>query len=490
MSSVRQGYDDGTTKASLLVGHLKTRRRSVRRSLPIAVVESTVSKRIRTIRSPSYSKGMSLSSERKAFHVHGIQEAMTPDITDETTNSEILSYPRKTRRRGKLGKSSSISEFLRAVGDECISNHLFQIFSIKSWIDLEVPPEELRPSSTLTTGQCFHWIAIEESSSCSLDTITSRTKESSASAWGTHRATAWIGVLEERVLIIKETANTTLVYVVHGSSEDVKPLLRAYFQLQTPLAPLYEKWSVADPNWFARLPLSAFQGVRVLEQDPVECLFSFLCSSNNNIPRITKILANVRKRYGKKLICNVNISNDKCYDFYSFPTLEELRVATEAELRLLGLGYRAPFIIKTRDLLLEKGGKDYLLTLRGHPDANYVQRELLQLAGVGRKVADCVALFSLGQVNVVPVDTHVLQIAVREYRNPSEDTWQVRKSMTPTIYAQIGNLFRTRFATYTGWAHSVLFVAELPSFRDALPEDLLQRMDEWKEQEKVTKKER
>jgi N-glycosylase/DNA lyase len=431
---------------------------------------------------------MSTSSERKAFH--GIQEAMTPDFTDETTNSDLLSYPMKTRRRGRLGKSSSIPEFSRALSDESKGNLLCQISSTKSWIDLQVPPEELRPSSTLTTGQCFHWIAIEESNNFGPDTIPSRTKESSTSAWGTHKATAWIGVLEERVLMIKETSNTTLAYVVHGSSDDVKPLLRAYFQLQTPLAPLYEKWSVADPNWFARLPLSVFQGVRVLEQDPVECLFSFLCSSNNNIPRITKILANVRKRYGKKLICNVNISNDKCYDFFSFPTLEELRVATEAELRLLGLGYRAPFIIKTRDLLLEKGGKDYLLSLRGHPDANYVQRELLQLVGVGRKVADCVALFSLGQVNVVPVDTHVLHIVTREYRNPTEDTLHVRKSMTPMVYAHIGNLFRTRFSTYTGWAHSVLFVAELPSFRDALPEDLLKRMDEWKEQEKVNQKER
>jgi hypothetical protein len=63
-------------------------------------------------------------------------------------------------------------------------------------------------------------------------------------------------------------------------------------------------------------------------------------------------------------------------------------------------------------------------------------------------VADCVALFSLGQINMVPVDTHVLHIITREYRNPTEDTLQVWKSMPPTVYAHIGNLFRTHFSTY------------------------------------------
>lgn len=481
MSRVGQSYDAGS-EASSLVAVPRKRLSSVRRCLPVTPV---VSKRIRTrIRSPSHSRGTP-SSERKAFN-----EAITPEFTDEITSSEIRK-PIRTRRRRSLCKTSLMPDISTA-GDEGKSNLLCQISSTKSWIDLQVPPEELRPSSTLTTGQCFQWIAIEESKISSLDIITSRTKESSTSAWGSHKATAWIGVLEERVLIIKETSKSTLVYVVYGSSEDIKPILRAYFQLQTPLAPLYQKWSVADPNWFGHLPLDVFQGVRVLEQDPVECLFSFLCSSNNNIPRITKILANVRRRYGKKLICNVTISDNQCYDFYSFPTLEELKVATEAELRLLGLGYRAPFIIKSRDLLLEKGGKDYLLRLRGHPDADYVQSELLQLPGVGRKVADCVALFCLGQVNVVPVDTHVQQIAYREYSaNSSEGaSLRERKSMTPTVYAHIGNLFRSRFSTYTGWAHSVLFVAELPSFRDALPVEMVKRMEEWRVQEKVKQEEK
>jgi N-glycosylase/DNA lyase len=52
------------------------------------------------------------------------------------------------------------------------------------------------------------------------------------------------------------------------------------------------------------------------------------------------------------------------------------------------------------------------------------------------------------------------------------------KSMTPTIYEQVGDLFRSRFIPNAGWAHSLLFVAELPSFRPVLPLDMVQEMDQ------------
>ena len=57
------------------------------------------------------------------------------------------------------------------------------------------------------------------------------------------------------------------------------------------------------------------------------------------------------------------------------------------------------------------------------------------------------------------------------------------KSITPTIYRRVGNLFRDRFTNYSGWAHSLLFVAELPSFRDVLPVDIVAEMDHWRKEE-------
>lgn len=115
-------------------------------------------------------------------------------------------------------------------------------------------------------------------------------------------------------------------------------LLRDYFQLDVNLAELYAKWSKADPNF--RSVASHFTGVRILRQDPVENLFSFICSSNNNISRISGMVENLCRTYGEHL----ETVNDKVY--YTFPSTDKLAVAgVEAKLRELGFGYRC--VIRT-----------------------------------------------------------------------------------------------------------------------------------------------
>ena len=161
---------------------------------------------------------------------------------------------------------------------------------------------------------------------------------------------------------------------------------------------------------------------------------------------------------------------------YSFPSFMELRNrATEQDLRDIGMGYRAKYLIQTMETLAELGGEAYLHTLRETKDASEVQEALLQLCGVGLKVADCVALFSLRQGNAIPIDTHVWEIARRDY--DKEGVLVDVKSMTPTIYKQTASLFQSRFKRYAGWAHSLLFVAELPSFRAVLPQDVIDEME-------------
>jgi N-glycosylase/DNA lyase len=83
------------------------------------------------------------------------------------------------------------------------------------------------------------------------------------------------------------------------------------------------------------------------------------------------------------------------------------------------------------------------------------------------------------------VDVHVQRIASRDY-DPT--VLGQAKSLTPSIYLKVGNLFRDRF-DYAGWAHSLLFVAELPSFRNVLPLDIVEQMDTFREEEAVRKAE-
>ncbi|KAL3797635.1 hypothetical protein HJC23_013467 [Cyclotella cryptica] len=400
------------------------------------------------------------------------QSMTTPKKKRRTQKDELLSMSASTLSSQKsLSSSPSKPPNIRI-----LSSDIAALTPENEWVDLKVPPEELRPSATLTNGQCFNWLVVENDNE---DDIAD--SPSKKSAWGTHNAKEWVGPLQNRVLSIRETPTTTLYRVLHGPTTGASDDLRAYFRLETPLAPLYEEWSNVD----ARLAKIAavIPGCRVLRQDPLECMFSFICSSNNNIPRITKMLSSFRQQYGNFMMA---IPAQNCDDIslYSFPTLASLSHAAEADLRNMGLGYRAKYMTETRDLLLKCGREDFLLGLRTETNSQVVQDSLIQFSGIGRKVADCIALFSLDQDDAIPVDVHVQHIASRDY---DPNVLGSAKSITPTIYKQVGDLFRTRFPSYAGWAHTLLFVAELPSFRGVLPVDIVQEMDEWREREQRRK---
>jgi len=404
-----------------------------------------------------------------------------------TSPKKTKSATKSTRQRSPSPSPSKVSNI-----PQILSRDLAKLSPHNEWIDLKIPPHELRPSTTLTTGQCFNWMVVkhDEFGKC----VDGNEILSQQSAWGTHDAKEWVGPLKNRVYSIRETPTTTEFRLLHGPNDGAKEHLEQYFRLETELAPLYDDWSRADAR-LAKIA-SCIPGVRILRQDPVECMFSFICSSNNNIPRITKMLSSFREKYGIYLMdIPTRINGDDGDDespcigsmsLFSFPTLSSLASANEDELREMGLGYRARYIVDTRDLLLKRGGEDHLMKLRSMQDSQAVQDELVKFSGIGRKVADCVALFSLDQDDAIPVDVHVQHIASRDY-DPT--VFDGAKSITPTIYKRVGDLFRDRFQTYAGWAHSLLFVAELPSFRAVLPPDLLNEMDEWREYEKQKKAE-
>jgi N-glycosylase/DNA lyase len=385
---------------------------------------------------------------------------------------------------------------------------------------LNVTPAELRASATLTTGQCFHWrvVATTEYSVQPTSTLSSNAPailtSPRASAWGTHNAMEWIGTLristtgETIVVMIRESPQTVWYRTLYAPpNTDVKSFLYSYFQLPNPPSPPFSSMTLSDRVSLAELyaewsnqcdrlrrVAECIPGVRIIDQDPWECLVSFLCSSNNNIPRITKMLDAIRRRYGDPVLrlCRDDLGDakyivgadapdhdsDGCVTFYSFPSLVQLNEqATEADLRThCGMGYRAKYLMETIKTLTELGGEKYLHDLRNINDPIAVQEKLIQFCGVGRKVADCIALFSLNCHDAVPVDVHVWNIARRDYG--ADALIQASKSLTPTIYQQIGGLFRSRFPTRAGWAHSLLFVAELPSFRGVLPPDLVKEMDQ------------
>lgn len=165
---------------------------------------------------------------------------------------------------------------------------------------------------------------------------------------------------------------------------------------------------------------------------------------------------------------------------HDFPTPEALTGKNvEGHLRELGFGYRAKYIAETARIIVNEKPKNWLEALRNpevpsftpqhqplekHATYKEAHDELLSLKGVGPKVADCVCLMGLGWAESVPVDTHVWQIAQRDYKFGKK-----AKTFNKAMYDAVGDHFRTLWGKHAGWAHSVLFTADLREFADRSP---------------------
>ncbi|KAI8334721.1 DNA glycosylase [Chlamydoabsidia padenii] len=293
------------------------------------------------------------------------------------------------------------------------------------WFDLKISPKELRLDS-LRCGQSFRWQSIQDQWACVLNGKLYVVKESPHSVF--------YGVPEQ------EAGRKELV-------DEMERTLRDYFQLDLlSLEKAYGRWSKIDTNF--KNKAVHIQGIRMLRQDPWENLICFICSSNNNITRITQMVHKLCLHFGSK------IATLDDTDYYNFPTLASLASdGIESKLRQLGFGYRAKYISQTAQKILKEHPDEqeaWLTSLRQLPYEE-TKQALITLPGVGPKVADCICLMSMDHAEAIPVDTHVWQIASRDYGFGKKQN----KTLTTILYNQIGGHFRTLFGQHSGWAHSV-----------------------------------
>ncbi len=153
-----------------------------------------------------------------------------------------------------------------------------------------------------------------------------------------------------------------------------------------------DQLALSHPNADVQKAIDSYKGLRVLRQDPWECLVTFIISQNNNIKRITKNVNDLCRLYGMPLE----------EGFYSFPTPSSL--ASKNDLLRIGLGYRADYVFSLRNIDLK--------WLYGLKELSYydAKKSLTGLKGVGPKVADCVLLFSLGFDEACPEDTWIKKV--------------------------------------------------------------------------------
>ena len=145
-------------------------------------------------------------------------------------------------------------------------------------------------------------------------------------------------------------------------------------------------------------------------------------------------------------------------EFYTFPTVERLADASENGLRECGLGYRAKYLKATAKKI-----QDENIDLGALKNLPYLEarKVLLEFAGVGLKVADCVLLFSLEKMDAFPVDVWVKRVILNHYADqlpePFVKKLQSHTSLTNSEYQKIGDFARTYFGAYAGYAQEYLF---------------------------------
>ncbi len=229
------------------------------------------------------------------------------------------------------------------------------------------------------------------------------------------------------------------------------------YDLPAPLSPAFQRlfrldwdYEVVLPELVRRGPelepiIASAPGLRLLRPScPRETLFSFLCTSNNHISRITQMVGALAA-YGEFLPQGGN----------RWPSLERISEVTELELRQQGFGYRSKTIPIVTQTILERGGSNWFEAgaRASYPD---LIAELLTLPGVGPKLADCIALYAFDRGEAVPIDTHLWQAATRMYF----PEW-VGTPLTNSKRVHLGDFMRDRFGEYAGLAQQFLFYSSL-----------------------------
>ena len=190
-----------------------------------------------------------------------------------------------------------------------------------------------------------------------------------------------------------------------------------------------------------------FYGLRLMRQDPFQCYISFICSSNANIRNIKQMLYKLCKKFGKKIKFEKK-------EFFMFPDPRALASANLKDLLSCGLGFRAKYVKKASAEVVEKKVDFNLLKKLNYTIA---KKALLNVFGIGSKVADCILLFSLEKLDAFPIDRWTMRVLQKYY----SETLELRtKTLTEKKYGDVHKKIVDHFGPYSGYAQQFLFKME------------------------------
>ncbi|MEM2108107.1 MAG: DNA glycosylase, partial [Candidatus Bathyarchaeia archaeon] len=259
----------------------------------------------------------------------------------------------------------------------------------------------------------------------------------------------WYGVTGDRAFKIRQIGD--MLEFTNASEQFVKH----YFGLGDDLPKISAEIGKDD---YIRAALREFWGMRIIRQDPWECLISYICATYKSIPAIKRMLLNLSRKFGEKTTLDD-------MEFFTFPTPKTLASSTMQQLAECGLGYRARFVLETSKLIFES--RFPLESLRELP-YEQAKKQLCTLPGVGPKVADCVLLFSVDKLEAFPVDRWIVRVLVNHYAEklPPELIQRLKRKeeLSSSDCVKLNFFGRRYFGEYAGYAQEYLYHFERMHF--------------------------
>ncbi len=315
--------------------------------------------------------------------------------------------------------------------------------------EILLPASDYNLAATLDSGQVFRWQAVGGS---------------------------WHGVIGKQVVRLTQTAAG--IHAETAAPVEHWDWLRQFLQTEIDFPAVLKMFPDDEPM---RQAVAACRGLRLLRQDPWECLASFILSSTKQIVQIRQIVARLCEQFGEPLppperghscppdrerLCeqsgqslsplrsaglrpgefpspNSNEPGQRPALQHAFPTPQQIAALSEADLRACKMGFRAPSLLAAARQIAD--GSFELARLR-QLDYAAARAELMKLRGVGGKIADCVLLFACGFDGAFPVDVWV-ERALQELYFPRRRASDRR----------LRKFAATHFGPHAGYAQHYLF---------------------------------
>ncbi|MGG7079263.1 DNA-3-methyladenine glycosylase family protein [Clostridium sardiniense] len=238
--------------------------------------------------------------------------------------------------------------------------------------------------------------------------------------------------------VIEVVQEDDKVTILNSNEEDFKNIWFEYFDLERDYSKIKEELSKDE---ILKKSVDYGYGIRILNQEPFELVISFIVSARNSIPSIKKTIKKISERWGTE----IEYKGEK---FYTFPTPEMLKDATEDEIRETGASFRSKYIVDTvaniNNDLDNLEGVYNLERITSLTD-DECHTALQEFKGVGAKVADCIMLFSMSKYSAFPVDVWVKRAMMHFYNAEEGSLNKIR------IFA------RNEFKDLSGFAQQYLF---------------------------------